>query len=379
MITEKLGALRRLKSQPTLLEFEGSNIDQESGMIRDVVMLQEGPAQGHGVELEAEFVENIVAYDVRYFSKIGLKARFDHPGASSGTMGSQLGIFSNFRTREKKGKMQAIADLQLLDSAELSPTHPGMKSWVLSMAEERPDFIMSSIVFQGSAYYQRTEDGKKKKLTFDEYGYAQNYDPERGPVYVEFDAKKGAAHYYTDLVEAGAATDHLFSNAANPHLFVARLGSWLDDNPDIRIFVQEHPDQVQAFLDRVGFKPSTTTPSPKMKNTNFLQKLFGGAATDEEVTLSATELKTLRDGLAAAETALAEMEQIKTDLAALKTEKADTDTALAAAQQRIEELEKMPAAEHTKVTGSDDDGGEVKSWMKNPINQRALATRQRKA
>lgn len=378
MITEKLGALRRMKSQPTLLEFENSNIDPESGMIRDVVMLQEGPAQGHGVELEAEFVENIVAYDVRYFSKTGLKARFDHPGASSGTMGSQLGIFSNFRTREKKGKMQAIADLQLLDSAELSPTHPGMKSWVLSMAEERPDFIMSSIVFQGSAYYQRTADGKKKKLTFDEWGYANNYDPEQGPVYVEFDAKKGAAHYYTDLVEAGAATDHLFSNAANPHLFVARLGAWLDDNPDIRAFVQEHPDKVQAFLDRVGFKPATTTP-PKMKNTNFLQKLFGAPAEEEEVTLSATELNTLRAGLQTAETALAELEKLKADVAALTTTKDGLEKQLAEAKDKVTELEKASAEKHTEINADNEGNPEPKSWDRNPINQRAAAATRRKA
>lgn len=357
---------RWFRSAPIVPGFSPDNIDAEAGILRDVVMVEEGPAKGHGVNLEAEFITGIVRYDRTHFSNIGVKARFGHPSASSETMGTQMGVFRNFRKRDKDGKMQAIADLHLLAAADESPTHPGMRSWVLKMAEERPDFIMSSIVFEGSGEYQRKPNGNKHRLEYNtdmwEGGVYSNYNPDWGDVYVEFDEDLGAAHYYTDLVEAGAATDTLFGTKANPHLFVSKAHQFLDENPDVLQFVQSNPERMQAFLQRLGI--SLPPQQKKMaKNTT----LFGWLLNKEEKpdTVTPEELDGLKTQLSEARTAhialQADRDQLDTRVTALQAQvdtlqasvttlKAEAETLrtdLAAKTAEVEALKKEPADTRT--------------------------------
>ena len=213
MKIDKHNIPRWFKSRPLPTKFTAEQIDEKNGILRDVVMCQAGPAKGHGVHLEPEFIAGIVAYDVENFSETGIKARFGHPAMSDTTMGKQMGVFKNFRQRGD----QAIADLHLLDSANISPSNPGMKDWMLSMAKENPEFVMSSIVFRGSGHYQRDEKGEKyqiwywKELKTEEGDVVYKYVREKeefGDIYVEFDPKsESAGHFYTDIVEAGAARD----------------------------------------------------------------------------------------------------------------------------------------------------------------------------
>lgn len=373
MTAQHLLSVRRMKSMPILLEFEASKIDQEAGVIHDVVAVQEGEAKGHGVHLEGEFVSNVVAFDRQTFGDRGVKVRLGHPGASDDAMGTQLGFMRNPRTRKQDGKMQAIYDLHLLDAAGNSPTKGDMKSWVLQMAAEAPDFIMSSIVFSPSGYYQRKPNGNKHRLEVDKYGDLINYKPEWGNIFAEFDQNQGALHHYTDLVEAGAATNSLFSNTANHQLFVARLGEWLDDNPDIREFVQNNPEKVQAFLDRIGFK----TPKSSFK-MNLKELLFGKDKPADETQLSAEEVQTLRDNIQKADAALAaadkQNQELSEEVKSLKTGLAETERQLAAAQVKIKELEDKAADVHTKLKTEKEDGEqEENSWDNDPVNVRARA------
>lgn len=378
-------SVRWLRSAPVSPEFDPQKVDAESGIIRDVVMVEEGPAKGHGVHLDREFIEALVAYDQKYFSAIGLKARFGHPSASSETMGTQLGIYSNFRKRTHKGKMQEIADLQLLEAAEISPTHPGMKSWVIQMAQERPDFIMSSIVFSGSGEYQRKPNGHKHRLEPDlDWGGYHNYKKEYGDIFVEFDETQGAAHYYTDLVEQGAATDSLFSTAANPHLFVSRAHQFLDDNPDLLAFVKQHPDKVQAFLSRLGISISQPQ-QKKMSKFSLTDWLLGKTQdadpTAEDLETLKTELSAVRGKYTALQTEKDALENrveelsagvntLQATVAQYKSELETLRTDLAAKNAEIEALKSEGADDHS---GGDSAGGSgsaaVRAYMRNPINQ----------
>jgi len=55
---------RFFKTDPRPLgQFAEGDIDAESGIIRNVVMCQEGEAKGHGVHLEGEFIEALAKYD----------------------------------------------------------------------------------------------------------------------------------------------------------------------------------------------------------------------------------------------------------------------------------------------------------------------------
>lgn len=379
MTPEQIETIRWLRSMPGQLEFAPSQIDAEQGILHDVVMVQEGEAKGHGVHLEEEFISDLVAYDQRNFGERGVKARLGHPGASDNTMGTQLGYFRNIRKRTKGGKMQAIGDLHLLESADISPEKPQMREWVLSMSEEAPDWIMSSIVFRPGRYYQRNKKDKSKKYVWeyvkvkDEDGNEalvwQSSDPKE-KVFVEFGER--GAHYFTDLVEDGAATESLFSTGANPHLFVSQVLEFLDSHPELKQFAQQHPEKVSDMLLRLGINPK---PKPSLK-MSLKEMLFGKEKPETDNTLSPDDVAELRQKMTDAEAALS---KAATDLQALQAEANQLkvalqakDTELATAKARVTELEAKAAALHTEGRtegdGTTDDG---KPWESLGINQRA--------
>lgn len=372
MGANNLHDIRWLRSLPIPGAFASDKIDAEAGILRDVVMVQEGEAKGHGVHLESEFIRNLVAYDNATFGDRGVKARFGHPNASSETMGTQMGVFKNIRERKQDGKMQAIGDLHLMDSAEVSPTHPGMKSWMLKMAQENPEFVMSSIVFQASGYYQKKANGHKVPLKSDP-------NPDMGPVFVDFNAEAGAAHLYTDIVEEGAATVSLFSNQVNGHLFVAQADQFLYDHPELKAFIQANPDKVTAFFGSLGISLKPATPATKPKH-NMAFNLFSWLSGESQATEA--DLDTIRTDLSTAQsqvTALAaarvaaenranELEQGNT---ALQSAVGELETQLSTATARIAELEALAAAEHTGGGGNPGGGASgEKSYHKHPLTKR---------
>lgn len=377
MTPEQIEQIRWMRSMPHSLEFDTTRIDAAEGVLYDVVMCEEGEAKGHGVYLEEEFITDLVAYDQKHFNKSGLKNRFDHPGGCDGTMGTQMGRFKNFRTRKKGGKMQAIADLYLLDAADLSPTKPNMKSWMLQMAQEDPGFIMQSIVFKPGRYYQKFKNGDKRYIW--EYQEDDNggmdwvsSDPTLGKIFVEFGPN--GEHYYTDTVEAGAATDNLFSTEANPHLFVSKALSWLEDNPKLKEFAQANPEKVFAFLKQLGLEP-TPPVKPQPQKMSLLKKLFGQDPITEDVLMSAEEIKELRTKLGKAEEILTSLQtkfdKLQSEYDALKKDLETRTNELSSAQDKIKELEAKPAAPHTDGP-TDTPVSELRSYHKDPITQRAI-------
>lgn len=378
MNPQELEQIRWFKSGPVSLE--SSKIDTEAGIIYDVVMCQEGEAKGHGVHLEADFIEGLIAYDKKYFGKVGLKGRFGHPNASDDTMGTQLGVFTNFRKREENGKMQAIADLHLLKSASISPTHPGMREWVLQIAEERPDFVMLSIVFMGSGYYQRDEKNKKVKVwAYDDEGNWL-YSNSQMPVYVEFDEKKGAAHFYTDLVESGAATENLFSNQVNTHLYAAQVDTFLSDNPHLVEFLKQNPDAVGRWLARAGYTIQTQQ-KKTMSKFSIKAWLFGESQEDvlptpEELSEMRTalsesrdEIKKLREERDSWKQKFEDADKRATELseqaATLRTQVEQLSADISALNERLSTVEKRPAAQPTSGESNEFNDGrnEKKSAM----------------
>lgn len=381
--------IRWLRSRPTDAGWQPDKIDAEQGIIRDVVMVQAGEAKGHGVHLDNNFVYDLIAYDVKHFSKTGIKARFGHPGMSSEAMGTQMGVFKNFRTREMgmQGKVQGIADLHLLEAADESPTHPGMRSWVLKMAAERPDMLMSSIVFRPGGYFQLNEEGKKVYIN-DPYNANEGY----GQVFVEF-GKKGE-HMATDIVEEGAATDRLFSNKINTHLFVAQAGDFLAEHPELTAFIKANPEKVTAFLQGIGV--SIQQPQQKKMSKFSLTKWFLGEAQDAEpgaddLTALKTELSAAKEAFTALqaerdalENRVKELEPqvsaLQENVAQLKKEAEALKADAATKAEEIERLKSEPAATHT--SGETEPGAgndELRAYEKNPVYLRAKRMREKQS
>lgn len=324
---------RWLKSKPYTLSFSEEQIDVENGILRDVVMVQAGEAKGHGVHIEASTVEKIVKYDNRHYKKNGLKARFGHPALSDTTMGTQMGYFHNFRYDEGK----AYADLHLLDAADASPSKPNMKSWMLQMAQEASDFVMSSIVFRPSGYYQYDPE------TGDRVDFKSEWDAphSKEKIYVDFNTRLGAQHFYTDMVESGAATDALFSTQFNSDKFAVRTINWLRENHDILSFVQQNPHKIIEMCEQLNIPIMDA----KKKNLFTAFKEFFGAETPEEAAQLQKETPTEETETAAP----AEEEPIEVDISAQLSALTDQLTELQQERDdllsRVTELEKKPAAQ----------------------------------
>jgi uncharacterized coiled-coil protein SlyX len=296
-------------------------------------------------------------------------------------MGTQMGVFKNIRERETKGKMQAIADLHLLEAADESPTHPGMRSWVLKMAEEQPDFIMSSIVFQSSGYYQIGEKGEKVRVwEYDKEGNYISANPKQ-KIFVAFDEKDGAAHLYTDLVEQGAATDNLFSTKVNTHLFAAQVDEFLSEHPHLLEFIKQNPAAVQKWMQRAGYNVTA-----KMEKFSIMKWLKGESQNAEPDT---TDMSELRTALTAAQTEIAQLRQerddfeakfkaadaratqLQSDAAALRTSLEELKAQVTSLTEQLSNIAKTPA---DKPTGGDTppaEGSDKKerAYKSNPLNK----------
>ena len=322
--------VRWLKSQPYTLNLQKEQIDKEKGIIHDVVMCEAGPAKGHGVHLEQEFIEALVAYDNEHFSETGLKARFGHPSMSDTTMGTQMGVFKNFRVRDS----QAIADLHVLESANLSPTKPGMKDWIFSMAEERPDFVMMSIVFKDDGYYQYDEEGEKVTPEFDDKD-----------VFVNF-----GEHFYTDAVEQGAATDSLFSADFNKDKFAVQAVEFLQKHVEIHEFLKANPEKLTEFAEKAGISLSNAEPIPTEKFKGLKEWLFGASEKVEptpEIDLS-QYIPIEEHGSAIAEYD-AQIEELNEQINRMTATEAEQIEELTSRDNRIKELEDKHLAQVTAI------------------------------
>ena len=343
MKPNELENIRWFKSSPQVAVGGGSRIDAENGIIRRVVLASVGEARGHGVSLEQEFIDDLVKYGSRHFGATGLKARFGHPSLSNETMGTQLGFYKNF---EVDGE-SAVADLHLLDAANQSPTHPGMKDWVLKMAAEKPDHIMSSIVFRPGDYYQRELESRKKRkmkraFSEDRGAYWSNYDEALGPVFVEL-----GDLFFTDLVEDGAATDNLFSAQFNSEKFAVQVAEFLREHPHLEQFLQKEPEKTLDFLRKIWVNHFTIKPKTAMTTlADFFTKKFGKPVEADESEFE-KRFSEAEKGFAEATQKAAELSKKVDELtASLATaaQKADgIATELAAAKARIAQLEAEPA------------------------------------
>ena len=362
---------RYYRSSPYQVQFRPEQIDKESGIIKDVVMVQEGPAKGHGVTMEASFIEAIVAYDQKVWDKTGVKARMSHPNMCNDAQGSQLGRFKNVRLREIEQNgttiKQAIGDLHLLKSAKLSPKG-NIWDWTISMAEEDPEFFMSSIVFKIGEFYQYDKENNRiVRDMYNDWGYLM-YDEEK-PLYITL-----SEHHYTDLVEAGAATDSLFSAQINLKSFAVQATEWLTERPEILEFARNHPGKILEFFQRLGIPIQQPSNPKKMSKKSLAEWLGFGKPTDED---APEGLQEVQERLSAAQQRETELTEQRDQLTTQNEELTASVTALQnqvqELQARITELEEQPAGDPAAGPSvSSTTGKQTKGWRDNPMNQKYL-------
>jgi len=228
-----------------------SRVDKENGILRGVnIITGNREASGHEMYVDETTVEQVVAMGMQT-GNVGLKARFDHPNACSGSMGTVIGRFKNFR---KEG-IQAKADLHLLESAAKSP-NGNYRDYILSLAEEAPDSFATSIVFRADESFIPEESEFKE------------VDPQ-DPFFLPHVRIASLTH--CDVVDEGAANDSFFSPV------FGRPNYWKEQ---VEFFVNENPEILENILD-------TYFNSKKMEKE--IETFEDAAKENEEVILSEQE------------------------------------------------------------------------------------------
>ncbi len=150
----------------------GSKIDPTggdfgAGFIPDAAVITRGEALGHGLWIDAEFLEQ-VSMAINLTGDTGAKARFTHPDVSGDGLGKLLAKAKNARVEGDK----VIADLHLLQSAHDTPDGD-LAGYVLKLAQEAPDAFGESISF-GRDRQGEAEFALKHGATVDSDGYVDH-------------------------------------------------------------------------------------------------------------------------------------------------------------------------------------------------------------
>jgi hypothetical protein len=208
----------------------GAEPDAANGAIYGVNMCQVGPALGHGVHLEQEFINNVV--ELANAAPDGLKCRFGHPGMCMESLGTFVGRFRNARVEGEK----AVADLYLDSSAKISP-NGNMYDYIIDMSTRNPDMMGPSIVFEAGRYYVYTKDKRKAYIHRHESEYEiwHEYRDENNELIPSDEIDDTSLIYASivnlsacDIVDEPAATSGMFAQKS----FGVQIHSFLNAFPD---------------------------------------------------------------------------------------------------------------------------------------------------
>ncbi len=207
---------------------EKTKVDFENKIIYELSVCTEGEAKGHGVHLEAEFIDKIA--DLGNGWKTGLLSRAGHPTMSTEALATKLGRMKNFTTKVIDGVNQVFADMHFYKK-----THQKQIEEILNLADEDPESFGTSIVFTPNEFeYKRDDTGEKI------------YENEKG--YDEIESKNFAEVIkltHCDFVDDPAANDGLFSD---PNLPATKAFKFLEENPEIVKALEKDPDKLFSYM-----------------------------------------------------------------------------------------------------------------------------------
>jgi pyruvate/2-oxoglutarate dehydrogenase complex dihydrolipoamide acyltransferase (E2) component len=257
----KLTKFQALKAAPEA-------VAQENGktVIQGVSVCTAGPALGHGVHLDSDFIDAVYRFGTE--SNIGIKSRFGHPSMCSESLGKFVGRFKNFRKVDDGNRV--VADMHLAESAKDSPGGD-LHAYIVKMAKEDPQAFATSIVFKMGPMYRKTESGEKVRVAYvEDEGYM--------PVDPDIDESDLSEELYATCEDLFAC-DFVDEPAANPGgLFsefhgttiAGKVGMFFDQepeildallaNPEMVSIIKNHGDKVESFLAKIKELKSMSTP-----------------------------------------------------------------------------------------------------------------------
>lgn len=218
---------QRKFNTPIFFTQKFAKVDEENGILYDVVICEEGEAKGHGTRLDKQFISDVVKFGNEY-KDAGVKCRFGHPNMCSDALGTYLGRYKNFRLI--KGETdKALADLYLDKSAKITP-NGDLYEYVITLAKTSPDHFGNSIVFE-------TGESRFEEKT-NELGETE-----------KFEYSTIIKLWESDLVDSPAATNSLFSSLSGGEL-AYQVTTFLDSNPQIFSAIESNPEIIKEFFNK---------------------------------------------------------------------------------------------------------------------------------
>ncbi len=178
-------------------------VDREAGMIRGVILAEEGPfkSEGRG-EFDSDAISQIVK--LGQAKPRGLKVRFTHPDVSNDGLGKYLGRTTNIRkqfvmreTDEGRAREVAVVrgDHTFSDSAHNTPSGD-LATYIMDLAEDDPDALGMSLVLKADEEFRTDSKGN----------LATNADGEALPP-----LWRPTSLHAVDFVDTGDATNSLLA------------------------------------------------------------------------------------------------------------------------------------------------------------------------
>lgn len=253
------------KSLP-LFENHQANVDRENGIIKNIVIVQEG-LDKDDCYFTKEFLQELM--ENAQSQTNGVKSRFGHPNMCKTTLGTFIGRYKDFSIIEEEGKQKLIANLHLDEITKKTQVEgQGISyfDYIMDMSENNSDMFGNSIHYHSD--YDLEED-PSGQVTY--------------PVIIYKDLK---SFYASDLVDTPCATDNLFKSSED---FGVQVTSFLDANPQIFDLVKEKPELIENFMKRYenyNKEKKSKKSNFKMSLKNMIKSLMGGKFKDIDVTLA---------------------------------------------------------------------------------------------
>lgn len=330
-----------------------SKINREDLTIDDVILIEVGEAEGHGFEVEAEFLTDLVKY-----VKKELGGRLPcNMGHQWDALWFQLGRYDKLKVSDDGRRV--IAKLTCFAAADKSPARPGMLSWFLDMAESDPRSVMNSITFVPSGFYQYDEKGTKVFVSSTWWGGPKKQFEEK-PVYAQF-----GKIYSSDIVAAGALTSTLFSSGSanmiksfQSIINAPGFAKWMSENEEHFPVLTDYYERKQKFSLVKYFKSIFSIKEDMKDETKKVEETTADTTTATDTTETTTQEETN------------ELAQLREELTKLKG-------TVDAQAKTIKELSGKPATKPVVVKDQDppvtDLSGKekAKSYELDPVTQKA--------
>lgn len=208
-MSDVLATKPRLLRSPVARGLDGDDaVDRDggdfgAGLIKGFAVITRGEALGHGLWLDADFIQQVATAMGR--KRAGLKTRFTHPSLSGDGLGKMLG-------RAKGGELDGDTvrgDLHFTSASHKSPDGD-LAGYVMDLAAEDPEAFGASIVYEPDVEAEeKFIEAHGGELVIDDYGFATVQDFESP----DPDNKQNLPHA---RLKALLAVDVVDDPAANP-------------------------------------------------------------------------------------------------------------------------------------------------------------------